>query len=251
MTKLKRYILASALGLSAGTAPCLHSQTFATVTGRVYDAGTNAPLPGVPVSSVSAPARGGPPLVALTRSNDDGTYTLNVAPGERVICADAGRLYLDPCRSSINGAQGAYLDLPLQRGVLLIVRIADSGGATQAVRSASPLLARLPAPLVTAIVTNQAGVDQLMPPLVQSTTGNSELALAVPPGQPYTITVRSSLLNLADASGKPLPRNMFQVSFTSPAADPRYVPPSFMGHRVGPDAPSRVFDFTVTGPFVQ
>ena len=72
----------------------------------------------------------------------------------------------------------------------------------------------------------------------------------MPPGQPFTIAVTSSLLALADASGKALPQNEFQASFTSPAADPNYAPPSFMGHRTGPNVPSTVFRFSVTGPTV-
>jgi hypothetical protein len=256
MTIQTRYILASLLGLSLGTVFDLHSQTLASVSGRVYDADTNAPLRGVGISSVSPPVNGGAPVVAFARSNDDGTYTLKLTPGKHVLCVDAGRVYLDPCQwssgsTAINSAEGAHLDLPLKHGVLLIVHVSDPGGFAKGVQAADPLLAKIPeAPLVSAMVTDQSGTARLIP-VIQCAHGTAELALAVPPGQPFAIALTSSLLNLADASGKPLPQNAFGASFTSPEADPSYVPVSFLWHRTGPNVPSKVFSFGVIGAAVR
>jgi hypothetical protein len=192
--------------------------------------------------------------VAFATAGDDGTYQLNATPGVHAVCVDAGKIYLDPCHwssgsSAVITSFGSHLDLPLAKGVLVLARISDPNGIVQAVRSASPLLGKTAGPLVWATVTDQSGVTRTMWP-VQLGNRVSEFALAVPPNQPFTINVGSAQLGLADASGVPLPQNIFNAYFTSPAADASYVAPSFMGHRIGPGVPSTRFDFVVTGPGV-
>jgi hypothetical protein len=229
----------------------LHSQTVASViSGHVYDADTKAALPGVRISSVSPPPKGGAPSVSVTTSNDDGSYTLRLSSGKHVLCADAGRIYLDPCQwsggSTVVDSTTGTLDFALTRGVLFIIRVSDPNGVTDAMRSTTSVLAKTAGPPLSAVVTDKSGTPHLMP-FVQSTKGNTEFALAVPPSQPFTIAVTSTLLNLADASQKALASNAFQVSTTSQAMDTTYVSPSFMHHPVGPNVPSQVYRIMVAG----
>lgn len=130
MTTQKRLLIPLLAGISLGVTPHLSSQTGVVISGRIYDADTNKPLARVGISTLYGPtgAQGTEPVMA--RSNEDGAYTLAVAPGRHVLCADAGRAYLDPCQwargtVTVDTAQSSTLDLPLRRGVLLIVRLHD------------------------------------------------------------------------------------------------------------------------------
>jgi len=250
MMTLRRFVTASVLGLSLGTAPYLLSQNGVSIGGRVYDADSNAPLSGVRISSVWIPVGSAAPVAVLARSQDDGSFALTVAPGSRVVCVDAGKAYLDPCQwspgtTTIDTARSSRLDLPLRRGVLLIVRLHDPTGAGQAALNATPALAKVPAPLVAVTAVDASGASRPIP-FVASSGANSEFSLLVPPSTTFRLGVASSTLQLADVSGNPLAQNAFSTSLVVPTAS-EGPPPSPLGRPLGSHIPSRIFNFVVTG----
>lgn len=247
MIKRTLFVTVPLLGLSLGTTPCLQSQAKVVIGGRVYDADTNVPLPGVRISTVSPPAGSAPPVVALARSQDDGNFALSVPPGPHVICVDAGKAYLDPCNwapgtTVIDTARSSTLNLPLRKGVLLVVNVHDPNGSAQAARQANPALAAVPAPPVAVTVHDASGAVRPIP-FVESSAASYRFALVVPPATDFNLKVTSELLRLADSAGSPIAQNVFQAAVTSPAAsDLSSVPVLPMGRFSGPQIPSKTFE---------
>jgi len=220
-------------------------------SGLVYDAATKAPTPAARVTAISVPATGGAPNAVHATSLADGTAALGIAPGRHVVCVDAGRAYLDPCRrpagnALIDTAQSLSVDLPLTKGVLVIVRISDPTGAAEAVRQSTQALAHVPAPPVWVTVRPTSGLA--MPaPFVAANGANSEFSILVPPNTPLELEVGSSVLGLADAAGKALPSNGFAASLTSPDLAAEVGPSWMFGTVSGAKTPTVVYSFVVTG----
>jgi hypothetical protein len=138
------------------------------------------------------------------------------------------------------------VDLPLTKGVLIIVRISDPTGAAQAVRKATTALAQVPAPPVSVTIQQTSGFARPVP-LVATDGANSEFSILVPPKTPFELEVGSSLLGLADASGNPLPSNAFAVTLTSPDPSADVGPSWMFGSPSGSKIPSVVYNFAITG----
>jgi hypothetical protein len=251
MATLSRLLIPLLAGISVGVTPHVWSQTGIVISGRVYDADTNKPLTGVRVSTLYGPFGAEKPEPVMAKSSEDGTFTLAVAPGRHVVCADAGRAYLDPCQwargtVTIDITRSAVLDLPLRRGVLLIIRLHDPSAAAQAARNANPALAKVPAPPLSAILTEDSGAARPIP-FVSTAGTSSEFSVLVPEETRFQLSIASSLLALADTSGNPLAQNAFRTSLTSPALSANSVERSPLGRPIGPNIPSRVFNVVATG----
>jgi hypothetical protein len=174
-----------------------------------------------------------------------------IVPGKHVVCVDAGRAYLDPCRwpasnALINTAQSLSVDLPLTKGVLVIVRISDPTGAVPAIRTLATNLAKVPAPPVSVTIQPTSGVAMPVP-FVATAGANSEFSILVPPKTRLELEVGSSLLRLADPTGKLLPSNAFAASLTSPDLSADVGLSWMFGTPSGSKIPSVVYNFVVTG----
>jgi hypothetical protein len=130
--------------------------------------------------------------------------------------------------------------------VLLIVRLYDPTRASQAARNANPALAKIPAPPLTVMLTDDAGAPRPMT-FVATTGMNSEFSALVPANTRFQLNAASSFLALADTSGNPLAQNSFRTTVTSPALSADLVERSPLGRPVGPRIPSTVFDLVATG----
>jgi len=215
-------------------------------------------LPGLRISA--APAATGKRLTSVEAvSRADGTYSMQVPPGRYVACVDVGGPYLNPCvwsrsTTTLDTAETATLNFPLQKGVLLAVHVEDPTSAASAVRAAGPtgLVADSlqTAPQVSVILHDSSGTPHLAP-FTGSTGTTSEFSLLVPPNASFSLSVESWALTLADASGKPLAQNAFGVSLTSPGL-PSSPTPSVPG--LGParaGIPSAVYVVGVSGRAVH
>lgn len=251
MKHRRTLIVSLAVILLTADPPLLRPQSSVTITGLVHDAATNATIAGARVTSTSVAAPGAAPSVARTKSLNDGTLALAVAPGKHAVCVDAGTLYLDPCRWPasnifIDTAQSLSLDLPLTRGVFLVVSVSDPTGAAQAARQASPSLAKVPAPPVSAMLRPATG-PPIPVPFVASIPAGAMFSMLVPPDTPFTLTVTSSALALADASGKPLPSNTLTAQLVSPSSSAAQVPVRIFGSPTGPLIPFTVIGLSIKG----
>lgn len=247
---LKYLTIVVVLSLPFGVAPRLLAQK--AISGRVYEADTNKPLSGIRISTLATSATASARVPVVTRSGDDGSFTLTVPTGKYLICVDAGKAYLDPCRWSpgstlVDTTQSASLDLALKKGVLLVVRVSDPAGAAQAIRDANPGLAKASAPQVS--VSIKQGSAEAMPlPFVASSGIHSEFSLLVPSKTEFTLSVGSTVLALGDVSGSALPANALTASLTSPDGATSVVQSRAPGIPPEPEIPSRVFNVTIIGP---
>lgn len=219
------FIVFALLGLFSEPAQPLLAQATVAINGRVYDVETNAPLGGVQVSTQLNPVGSRFPVGVLTRSQADGTFTLQVAPGKHVLCADAGKAYLDICQwspgaTTTDTAVSNRLDLPLRKGVLLVVQVHDPGGAADHVRNSVAALARFPGPQVALTITDSQGKARPLP-FIHSSGPTSEFSATVPPDTTFALEGQSSLLVLADEGGNRLPQNLFRNSVITPSSIPR------------------------------
>jgi hypothetical protein len=257
MTNERVLPIALAVVLFLSGTPILYPQNLVTVTGLVYDAATKAPIPGARITSTSVPAAGAAPSVFRTRSLADGTVALTVVPGKHAVCVDAGKPYLDPCRWPANSgtAASALVDtaqsqssvaLALTKGVLVNVNIVDPTGAVGAARKASPALTKVPAPPVSVMLRPTTGVPVPVP-FVFSGSAVSQFSIVVPPNTPLALTVTSTVLALADASGNPLPSNILTTTFVSPDAAAGPGPTWMFGLVSGSRIPSTVIGLTIKG----
>ena len=152
-----------------------------------------------------------------------------------------------PGTTVIDTAWTATVNLPLRRGVMLVVDFRDPTGSIQAVRQANPAFAAVPAPPVAVTVSDTSGATQLVP-FTELSAATFRFALLVPPDAAFNFKVTSSLLRLADATGSPLPQNMFQTLLTSPSAyAPAPAPALPLGRFTGSRIPARVYEFVVIG----
>jgi hypothetical protein len=181
----------------------------------------------------------------------DGTFAMKVGPGKSVLCVDAGKAYLDPCQwspgtTAIDTSRSTRLDLPLRKGVLVVVRLHDPTGAAQAVRTATSALDSVPAPPVSVMIEDASGAMRPVP-FVGSTATSADFSVLVPSYTGFNLVVGSSQLALADTSSSPLAQNVFRTSLTSPTASTSAPILSPLGRPWGQNIPSQVFNILITG----
>jgi hypothetical protein len=229
----------------------LYGQKLVRVEGRVYDAESKAAMPGVRLAAVWVDGNTKSPASAVTRSQDDGRYAIDVMSGARAICVDAGKAFLDPCKwfpgtTVVDTSRTLNFDVALHRGVMLRVRVYDPDGYADAARTANPVLAKIPVPVFVLTSDDVGAVRPL--PFISSSGNVSEFALLVPPKRTFAVTAGSSRLRLADDSGKALANNELRTTITMPeASESAGAPPPFGAARAKLKIPSQVLDLRITG----
>jgi hypothetical protein len=111
MTRARFALLAAIAGLAGCGGPAIPpAQNYATITGRVYDAATNAPVPGAVVTGS---------VILMSTSASDGTYKIvnfPFGPNEVQVTPPAGYTAVQP-QYSISPLKGETLklDIPLKK----------------------------------------------------------------------------------------------------------------------------------------
>ena len=107
MTRARFALLAVVAGLAGCGGPAIPpAQNYATITGRVYDAATNAPVPGAVVTGS---------VILTSTSAGDGTYKIAnfpIGPNELQITPPAGYTAVQS-QYSISPQQGETLKLDI------------------------------------------------------------------------------------------------------------------------------------------
>jgi hypothetical protein len=251
MTLLNRLPLVL-LCLSLVPVQPLLSQTTVVVTGRVYDADTSAPLPGVEVTAGKLPdaTNKGPITLFRATSDKNGAFSLQLPPGRFGLCTENRGLYLDPCQwfpgqTLIDTSRSSSVGLPLRKGVLLEVRLLDPDGYVTAARAASPTLASVQNAPISASFTDAAGTVRSL--LARGSGAPAfEFSTLVPSNQNFRLQVSSPALRLADQGGNLLVQNLYEESFTSPDGAVA-APPAFSWHWRGPQVPAKILSFIAKG----
>lgn len=152
----------------------------------------------------SAPPPSGPLEHGSIASDASGHFQIrNLSEGDYRVCASvAGSAYLDPCvwgppiRISVGSNATTSLRILFSKGVLLNVRINDSGGLlTQA--ADSPIKR---AKLLVGVIYASGAYQSAVNDSVDSTGRN--YSLAVPANVPFNLRVFSRDVTLTDQAGK-------------------------------------------------
>jgi hypothetical protein len=155
-------------------------------------------------------------------------------PGTYIVCADTpAQPLLDPCKweagvaVQVNSGQTSVLNVPLQIGVFLQVRVNDP----QHLLPASEKSPSDPPHLITGVFFGKGAF--LAARRLASDAAGQTYQIAVPTASPLKLWLFSRHVALADDQGKPVPANGSQVPFQAAPGT------------------NQVFAVTVTGPSAQ
>ncbi len=170
------------------------------IRGAVVDGVSSQPVPGAHLMGIRVRAELNVQTAIPYRAVADarGNFTMNnVEDGTYQICAEAMGGYLDPCSWGIPvsvrvASSNSETRISLQRGTLLNVDFADEKGSLE--RLGGRIVEGLP----SVEIVGPDGKRRLLSPVSTNAWRFSEL---VPPDVPFTLTVRSQLLSLADERG--------------------------------------------------
>ena len=250
LATLDRVAIVAAIGALA-----LCGQTQSMVQGTLQDASDGSPVTGMPIVAIGVPsAVSEAPMVFRTSSDGSGLFSLAVPVGRYWLCVEESRLYVDPCQwspgsSEVVAPAPSPVVVKLAQGVRIVVQLADPDAKLAALSSSVPNLAGIPAPPLTATVTDAAGNRRLIP-FGGARDSIYEFATLIPATGRFTLEVTSGYLSLTDETGAPLAGNAYSSALDTSAivnawaSTPPWTPLWLSPSR---GLPSKTFGLTVYG----